>query len=346
MARRLGPAGLVGAGLVSGVAAWTALNRAVVKQLTRRDDSVDPAALGLPDGLREHTLVMSDGWVIRACERGPKDGPAVVLLHGITLGAAVWPYQLSALADAGLRVIAIDQRGHGLSGGIATLDEEPGSRPSGLTLARMATDVREILDALDLESVTVVGHSMGGMVTLELLRADPELAAGHGRISRLVLAGTTANATRGRGVPGLSDAVALAQPLLSSVSGLAGRLPGPTLPANDLAFLLARVTFGDRSSHRQVAYTGYLTSETPVRVSAELLVEIIRFAAEDVLPTIHLPTTVIVGDHDLMTPRPQSEYMASHIAGANLIVLEGCGHMLMLERPDELNRAILDLANR
>jgi pimeloyl-ACP methyl ester carboxylesterase len=339
---------LVGAGLVTGLAAWTAVNRVLVRRVSKGDDSVGWHDLNLPDDVRGHTFTMSDGWVLRGVERGPKDGRPVLLLHGITLGAAVWPYQLTGLADEGFRVIALDLRGHGFSGGRAAVPApEPsesapteGPGDAGLTLDRMAADVSEVMSAMDLEDVTVVGHSMGGMIALRLLGSDPVMAAGGGRVRRLLLAATAANATRGRGFPGLADAVAVAQPLVSSASGLAARLPGPTLPAHDLAFLLARITFGPESSARQVAFTGQLTSSVPVRISAALLLEILRFDAEDVLASIRLPTTVVVGDHDLVTPMTQAEYLARHIAGAELVVLKGCGHMLMLERPDDLNALI------
>jgi pimeloyl-ACP methyl ester carboxylesterase len=339
---------LAGAGLVTGLAAWTAVNRVLVRRVSQGDDPVGWPDLNLPEDVRGHTFTMSDGWVLRGVERGPKDGRPVLLLHGLTLGAAVWPYQLARLADEGFRVIALDLRGHGLSGGRA---EGPAPPPSGsaptevgadadLTLDRMAVDVSEVMSALELENVTLVGHSMGGMIALRLLGSDPVLAAGGGPVRRLLLAATAANITRRRGFPGLADAVAVAQPLVSSASGLAARLPGPTLPAHDLAFLLARITFGPDSSARQVSFTGQLTSSVPVRVSAALLAEILRFDAEDVLASIRIPTTVVVGNHDLMTPETQAEYMARHIAGAELVVLKGCGHMLMLERPDDLNALI------
>ena len=342
---RLKPAGLAGAAVLTALAGWTAVNRAAVRRIARRPDPVDPRDLQLPADIVEHTLTLSDGWVVRVVERGPKDGPPVLLLHGITLGAAVWPYQLARLPHAGLRVIALDMRGHGLSGG-AVAGEETGTGDGPPTMERMATDVAEVMDQLDLEGVTLVGHSMGGMVALLLLGSDPELATGAGRIRSLVLAATSANASRHRGVPGLGDVMAAAQPLLSSASGLAARLPGPTLPANDLAFLLARITFGDHSSPQQVAFTGKLTSEVPVRVSAGLMLEILRFDAESVLPGIRLPTTVVVGDRDMMTPLPHAEYLTEHIPGAELVVLAGCGHMLMLERPDELDRVIAARAGR
>lgn len=342
-AARLKPAGLAGAGLVGVLAGITALNRAAVRRLGRGPDPVEPSELVMPSDVSEHTLTMSDGWRLRVLARGPERGAPVLLLHGITLGAAVWPYQVSALADAGLRVLAVDLRGHGLSGG-AVAGDETGTGRMTHTLERMATDVAEVMSQLDLEGVTLVGHSMGGMVALELLGSDAALAAGEGRVARLVLAATTAQATRGRGVPGLSEVVALAQPLVSSASGLAARLPGPTLPANDLAYLIARITFGERSSSTKVAFTGKLTAEVPVRVSAGLMIEILRFDADRVLPTIGVPTTVVVGDRDLMTPIAQAEYMAGHIPGAELVVLPGCGHMVMLERPNELNELIIQRA--
>lgn len=342
--RRLKPAGLASAGLVGALAAWTAVNRAAVRRLARQPDPVDPSELVMPADLTEHDLTMSDGWRLRVVERGPHDGRPVLLLHGTTLGAAIWPYQLEALPDAGLRVLAVDLRGHGLSGG-AVAGDETGTGSRSHTIDRMAADVAEVMDALDLHRVTLVGHSMGGMVSLRLLGADADLAAGRGRVAGLVLAGTTAQPAKGRGIPGLSDALALVQPLVSSASGLAARLPGPTLPANDLAYLIARVTFGQQSSSQKVAFTGKLTSEVPVRVSAGLLLEILRFDAERILPGIALPTTVVVGDRDLMTPSPQAEYLAAHIHGAQLVVLAGCGHMIMLERPEELNQLILERAS-
>jgi pimeloyl-ACP methyl ester carboxylesterase len=260
--------------------------------------------------------------------------------------------------------VALDLRGHGGSDG-RTHDAErtaEAAGPPALTIDRLAGDVSEVMDALDLDRVILVGHSMGGMVALRLVGTESGPAGGGGqghgqgqgwgggggggRGAGLVLASTAANVTRHRGVPGLSDAVGLAQPLVSSASGVAARLPGPTLPAHDVAFLLARVIFGDHSSPRQVAFTGRLTSEVPMRVSAGLLLDILRFNADDVLDAIRVPTTVVVGEKDLMTPRPQAEYLAAHIEGAELVVLGGCGHMLMLERPDELNRAIIGVAQR
>jgi pimeloyl-ACP methyl ester carboxylesterase len=75
-------------------------------------------------------------------------------------------------------------------------------------------------------------------------------------------------------------------------------------------------------------------------VSAQLLLEIVRFDEEDTLGSIRLPTTVIVGDHDLMTPVAQARAMVAAIPGARLLLLPGCGHMVMLERRREVDEAL------
>ncbi len=344
MARRwVKGAGLTGVGLMSGAAGLLSVAHVATRRWQRAPDRVAPEELQMPADTVEHLIEVSDGARIRVVETGPRPPgrpalPPIVLLHGITLSAAIWPYQLRSLAAAGHRVLAFDLRGHGRS---ATT-----SAPSKLTLDRLAADVEEVLGALDVRDAVLVGHSMGGMVALSMMDRDPALAAGKGRIASMALVATTASPARGRGLPALSELVAAGRPLIASGAGLASRLPGPTLPAVDLAFVLARITFGDTPSARQVLFTGEMTSGVPVRVSAELLLEILRFDGEGVLPTIRVPTTVVVGDRDVITPLAHAEALAAGIAGSELLVLRGCGHMVMLERPLDLDDAILRLSRR
>jgi pimeloyl-ACP methyl ester carboxylesterase len=345
-------AGLAGAALVSGAAAAAVASVAAARRLQRVPETVPPEELEIPGDAVERVIRMSDGGRIRLWVRGETVGgrPPIVLLHGITLGAAIWPYQLRALADAGHRVVAIDLRGHGRSTDAS--DPEAGadpevagevSAPSPLTLDRLAADVEEVMAALDLQNVVLVGHSMGGMVALLMAERDPGLAAGEGRVSALALVSSAAHPAGRRGLMAVLSA---ARPLVSSGAGLVARLPGPTLPAVDAVYALARVTFGEQPSPRQVFFTGAMTGSAPVRVSAELLADIVAFDARDVLASIRLPTTVIVGDLDVITPPDQSEALAAGISGAELIILRGCGHMVMLERPADLDDAILALAKR
>ncbi len=348
-------AGWAGAALASGAAAAAVASVAAARRLQRVPETVPPEWLEIPLDVVEHYIQVSDGARIRVLVRGETVGgrSPIVLLHGITLGAAIWPYQLRVLADAGHRVVAVDLRGHGRStdaGDVGIGDEavagEQLSKPSPLTLDRLAADVDEVLVALDLARAVVVGHSMGGMVALLMMKRDPALAAGQGRVSALALVSSAAHPADRRSVAAL---LAAGRPVISSGAGLIARLPGPTLPtlpALDAVYALARVTFGDQPSPRQVFFTGAMTGAVPVRVSAELLADIVPLDARDVLASIRVPTTVVVGDHDVIRPPDQSEALAAGIAGAELIILRGCGHMVMLERPAELDQAITSLAKR
>ncbi|MGH9057178.1 MAG: hypothetical protein ACRDYY_15150, partial [Acidimicrobiales bacterium] len=81
-------AGLAGAGLAGAAAAWLAANRVAVRWMQRAEDSVAAGDLDLPTDVVERWVTLSDGGAVRVLERG--DGTPVVLLHGVTLSAAVW----------------------------------------------------------------------------------------------------------------------------------------------------------------------------------------------------------------------------------------------------------------
>ena len=144
-------AAAVGAGVAA--AAGGAVALATANRRWRADPAVlEAAGRTLPADVVDHFVAVDDGGQIHAVERG--QGPPIVLVHGVTLGVAIWAPQLRALADDGHRVIAIGQRGHGRS-----LAGE-----GGYSLERLADDLAEVLEALDVTGAVLVGHSMGGMV--------------------------------------------------------------------------------------------------------------------------------------------------------------------------------------
>ncbi|MDQ2726250.1 MAG: alpha/beta hydrolase [Actinomycetota bacterium] len=327
--------GLVLAGAsVAGVAGGLVAERALIRAQRQRPDPMAGVDTGLRPDVIGRVLTMSDGARLRVLEQGT--GPAIMLLHGITLAAPIWHFQLPELAAGGYRVVAYDLRGHGAS----TVGRE------GLTLDRLAADLAEVLEVLDLRQAVLVGHSMGGMVTLRYLAADREAATGHGRIGALALVATSANPVVGSGIPGARAVVAAARPLIARAAFATSRLPGPSLGGGDLSFLLARATFGDDPSTSQVALTRDITAAVPARVAAGLLGEIVRFDEFATLERLDLPTTIVVGTNDLMTPIGHARTMSDVIGGADLVILEGCGHMVMLERPRELAAALEALAGR
>lgn len=120
---------------------------------------------GVP-GVTSRRLTLSSGLGVRVVESGPPDGDRVVLLHGWGCSAYLFHAVLPALADGGLRVMVPDLKGHGLS-------DKPLDR-AGYDLRAMTAHAVEILDALGLDRTTLVGHSMGGAIALRLALEHPE----------------------------------------------------------------------------------------------------------------------------------------------------------------------------
>ena len=129
------------------------------KDPRRRRRCLRPRALGVD----VRTLPSHDGGELYLVERG-RDGRPLVLLHGITLAARVWGYQLRDLSDR-FRVIAVDLRGHGRVDG----------RDRGLRAPPARRRPRTVLESLDLRDAIVVGHSMGGMTLMQFCADHPDV---------------------------------------------------------------------------------------------------------------------------------------------------------------------------
>lgn len=325
----LRPRNLVGAAvLAAGVAGGVAVRQAVSGRQARLPPSEDP----WPPGTRRHYLRASDGARLHVVERG--EGRPLMLLHGITLSADVWAEQIRELPGQGWRVVAMDLRGHGSS----DIGEE------GLAIDRVTRDVSEVVAALGLRRATLVGHSMGGMVALRMLSTDPILAGGGGWLAALCLVSTSAAPALDRGIPLARLGVA--------ALGVAGRaaalLPGPTLLDDEVADPIAALTFtSDRdASPAQVAMVRRATARVPFRNTAGLLSQLIRLDESAGLAAIRVPTAVLVGRQDLITPPRLARALAGAVRGAELVEVDHCGHMLMLEQPSALARALERLSAR
>ena len=297
---------------------------AAQRQWTRRwratDEAMAAAGLQMVDDLVHHEVSTDDGGVIHAVELG--EGPPIVLVHGVTLSDAVWVRQFTALADRH-RVIAIDQRGHGLS--VAGDD--------GYTFDRLAQDLLDVLEGLAVGHAVLVGHSMGGMVSLTAALADPGRLAKH--VAGLVLMGTTAGPTTGLPLwPVVTGPMAA---LTGRSLALAERRGWGLFPGEDLASWTTRVAFGTKPTPLDQELTRSLTLAMSPSAMADLLVSLVGFDVRARLGEIMLPTRIVVGSRDLLLPPFHSRRIAAAIPHAVLQVLPGCGHMVMLERPDELN---------
>lgn len=121
------------------------------------------------DGVTERT-VRTDGVDLHVLDAGPADGPVVVLAHGFPELAYSWRHQIPALAAAGYRVLAPDQRGYGRS-----------SRPEAVTdydIVHLTDDLLGLLDDVGTERATFVGHDWGSMVVWQMALLHPDRVAG------------------------------------------------------------------------------------------------------------------------------------------------------------------------
>ena len=303
----------------AGVAAGYAAERTLLGRAHPRV-TADPSAYEPPSDAVQRDVPLSDGGSLHVVERGA--GRPLVLLHGITLSARTWHYQLQDLADD-FRVIAVDHRGHGSST----------AGDGGWDLARLALDVRELLDALDLRDAIVVGHSMGGMVTLRF-------ALDHAETRRRRVAGIVLMSTSGTPVHRLAAWKALTDVVTPSVKrglALGARLPGGLFPASDLSYLVFRVGMGKGASPEHVELNRLMTASTPVSVWSELMSGVVGFDVSDRFHEIDVPALVLVGTRDVLTPPSSARALVAGLPGARpLVGFPGAGHMLMLERRREV----------
>lgn len=216
----------------------------------------------------------------------------------------------------GHRVVLYDQRGHGSS----TLGREP------VTVERLGADLAAVVRHLDLRDLIVAGHSMGGMTSMAFAGHHPELA--RERVRALVLVATAGH--------GLGDVWRGRMLHRAIVTGLAGR----TVRHPRAGYAAVRSTFGVAPEPAHVEATRALFVDTPERVMRDCVEAMGTMDLRPVLRRIDVPVTVLLGRRDQLIVNPLTRAIADHIPGAELIVLPGAGHMLPLERPDEVTAAI------
>ncbi|HEX7174716.1 MAG TPA: alpha/beta fold hydrolase [Pyrinomonadaceae bacterium] len=246
-------------------------------------------------------------------------GAPVVLLHGFPFNHTMWRGQVEALSE-GHRVITPDLRGHGGTGLVE------GTTSS--SMEEMATDVAALLDELNVsERVVLGGLSMGGYVTLAFFRLFAD------RVRALVLADT-------RPQPDTEEA----RRAREETAQRALREGMQTVADAMLPKLLAPSTHEEKPEVIERVREMILATR-PEGAAAALRGMAARRDQTDLLQEIVVPTLIIVGSEDSLTPPKDSEAMHHAIRGSRLVIIEGAGHVSNLERPTEFNRALEDFLN-
>jgi len=330
--------GMVAGGLLLGVGAGFAIERALVGHDRRRDDPEAEEPFGELRG-KPATVTSHDGTKLHVEELGR--GPCLIFSHGFSLTQDIWHYQRRDLPEA-FRCVFFDQRGHGRSG-------TPGE--DDYTLQALACDLKAVIDWTGEDRVVVIAHSMAGMAALEFIDTFPEEIGA--RIAGLVLVDSTyADALRGMAASVTSRAVATVQrAVVSAGFKFIGQDPMRAHQlrrrGSDLGYLGTRLFgFGSSPSPAQVAFVDRTLASTDVEVWAKVFPSLIDFDHSEVLERIDIPTLIAVGDKDRLTPVAAAQHMAEKIGGARLLVLEDSGHMAMLEEHEVLNAEIAAFAHQ
>ena len=248
-------------------------------------------------------VITSNGYDIGYEDAGTSNATPIVFLHGVGSDKSVWRPQLDHFAQT-RRAVAFDYPGYG--------DSDP--VPTGTTRDDYASAIISAMHELGIDRAHICGLSLGGVVAIAMHHADPT------RCASLILADTFAEHPDGRAIYERSIAAS-------------GNLRAMAEARVDV--LLAQPA--DPAVRSEVVETMAAIDPAAYRIGAEAvwLADQRERAAE-----IRVPTLVLCGAEDKVTPPALSDNLAALIRGARIVMIEGVGHIGNLENPGEFNRVV------
>jgi len=228
----------------------------------------------------------------------------LVLVHGAGGSHLDWPAPLRRLRGA--NVYALDLPGHGRSEG-----------PGRSSIVAYRDFLRAFLDAVGLERATVVGHSMGGAIALDFALHYPDRLAG------LILVGSGA---RLRVAPAILTGILSDSEVETAFEATVD--------------LVCDYAYGPGATEQLKRLGRQRLLQTPPQVLHGDYAACDAFDVMERLGEVRSPTLVIGGTADVLTPPKYSVYLRDHIPGAELVLVDAAGHMVMLEKPEAVSRAI------
>ena len=220
--------------------------------------------------------------------------PCLVFIHGAGATHKVWRYQTLAFPNS----VALDLPGHPRGVGYSTISE-------------YVQFVTKTIETRGLASVVLVGHSMGGAITIQIALSHPRFLAG------IVLVGSGA---RLRVTPMILGEV--------------------TRDYTHAAEVIAHLAYSPRSDAKLRKASVQELLEVPAEVTYGDFQACDHFDEMNEISRIDLPTLLVCGEDDALTPLKYSQYMKERIRNARIIIIPDAGHSVMLEKPDELNNAL------
>lgn len=261
-----------------------------------------------------HTIERPDGSVISFATHGEFKNPALVLSNSLATDRSMWQLVLPQLTKA-YYVVTYDTRGHGLSQCAA----------NNIELSDLANDVVAVMDAAKIQKAFFAGISLGGMTGLTLALHHPDRLLGlmacncRGRIDAAGIEGWNQRlevARKGGGMHALAE------------SSIARWFAPDYIAANP----------------EQMKIMAQIVSKNSVDGFETCIRTIQNVRMMDELHTIKIPVLFVAGAQDMGAPPAELQMMADQVKGSKVAVLDPCGHISAMQRPDEFVKLVQDFA--
>jgi pimeloyl-ACP methyl ester carboxylesterase len=226
--------------------------------------------------------------------------PPLVLIHGSGGNRLHWPPHLRRLPN--YRVFGLDLPGHG---------ESPGEGET--TIEGYVRRIVEWLEEQEIERAVLVGHSMGGAIAMTTALEEPDRVAG------LVLVGTGGRLR---------------------VNGEILQAAADPSQFEETVEVVTTWAFSDQTPEKIVALAKMRMIETRPEVIHGDFIACNQFDICDHLPEIRVPSLILCGEQDRLTPLKYARHLNEQIPDSTLVLIEGAGHMVMLERPLEVAEVV------
>lgn len=310
--------------IATGAIGWTVLRGRREAEALAADP--ERAELDVPTDGVPFTLLGPGGAELHGEVYGRHDAPTVVLVHGWMCTSAVWRRQVRALGQH-LRVVTYDQRGHGQS---------PPAPDRDYSSDALAADLDAVLRQAvpPGERAVVAGHSLGAMAVVAWASAHRHRVRDRLAGVALVNVGVEELIVRSTIVPFPTVLATLRTALGERILGSSIPLPSRSNPV--LSRLVRAVALGPTASPAQVAFCTEMLLGCPTDVRAAFGATLSTFDLAHGLSALTVPTIVIAGQHDRLTPPVHARAIAAAVPGSSLIELPGVGHMTPLEAHAEV----------
>ncbi len=273
--------------------------------------------------------IQTDGGEVFFQEEGPEDGPAVVFVHGTGAWSEIWRPQMDAVAREGFHAIAVDLPPFGFS-------EKP--YPAAYGSLDQARRIVGVIDALRIDSVTLVGHSFGANATM-----DTAITIGD-RLHAVVLVDAALAFDQPSSSWSLGKFVLSARPFRNAL--IASTVTNPLMTGTLLRSLLAKDETA--TAERIAMLQRPLSVEDSTDALGNWLMTFLygtdpSFASDRrFYATMTVPTLLIWGERDTITPLARGEELHRLIPGSSLVTIPGSGHIPAIEDPNAVSKALIE----